>query len=128
MSMSRVHICRGAALLALFCAVAGSATAGEADVVAVDVAKSGDGRYRFDVTVRHADAGWEHYADKWDVVAPDGRVLGTRVLYHPHVDEQPFTRSLGGIDIPEGVTTVIVRAHDSVHGYGGAELHVEIDR
>ena len=27
------------------------------------------------MTVRHADTGWDHYADKWDVVAPDGAVL-----------------------------------------------------
>ena len=37
--------------------------------------------------------GWEHYANKWDVVGPDDTILGTRVLLHPHVNEQPFTRS-----------------------------------
>ncbi|MEL0114373.1 MAG: hypothetical protein VW835_21805, partial [Rickettsiales bacterium] len=63
----------------------------------------------------------KHYANKWDVVAPDGTVLGTRTLYHPHVEEQPFTRSLYGVRIPDGVTSVIVRAHDLEHGYGGNE-------
>ena len=101
-------------------------TAGEADVVDVKVNKSGDS-YRFDVTVLHEDAGWKHYANKWDVVAEDGTVLGTRVLYHPHDNEQPFTRSLSGVVIPESVKKVTVRAHDLVHGYGGKTLSVDIN-
>jgi len=48
---------------------------------------------RFDVTLSHADTGWEDYADGWRVELEDGTVLGTRVLGHPHVNEQPFTRS-----------------------------------
>jgi len=104
----------------------GLVLAGEANVLAVDLIETGERVYTFNVTVQHADEGWDHYADRWDVVAPDGQVLASRVLLHPHVDEQPFTRSLGGIDIPEGVTTVEVRAHDSVHGLGGATLTVEL--
>jgi hypothetical protein len=103
---------------------AGGARAGEADVVDVQASRSGDGTWRFDVTVRHADAGWDHYADAFEVVAPDGTVLGTRTLLHPHVDEQPFTRSLSGVVIPGGIEEVAVRAHDSVDGYGGAEITV----
>ena len=105
---------------------AGAALAGEADVVAVEVTPAADGTYRFDVTVEHADTGWEHYADAWEVVAPDGTVLGTRTLLHPHVDEQPFTRSLTGVAIPEGITEVSLRAHDSVDGLGGKEVTVEL--
>ena len=93
--------------------------AGEADVIGVEVKKTGDHTYTFNVTVSHTDEGWKHYADKWDVVAPDRQILGTRILHHPHVDEQPFTRSLSGVKIPEGITTVTIRAHDLVHEYGG---------
>jgi hypothetical protein len=114
--------------VALFGPADTSALAGEADVVAVQALPEGGGRWRFNVTVAHADEGWDHYADKWDVVAPDGSLLGTRVLLHPHESEQPFTRSLGGVAIPEGIETVTLRAHDSVHGYGGAELTVELER
>ncbi|MEL6962418.1 MAG: hypothetical protein AAFO01_06650 [Pseudomonadota bacterium] len=96
--------------------------AGEADVVGVEVRKESAGTYRFDVTVAHGDEGWDHYADAWDVVAPDGTVLGTRVLLHPHENEQPFTRSLSGVVIPEGITEVTLRAKDSVHEYGGLEM------
>jgi hypothetical protein len=106
--------------------LAGGAQAGEADVVAVEAARAADGTWRFDVTVRHGDAGWDHYADAWEVVGPDGTVLATRTLLHPHVDEQPFTRSLSGVAIPSDVEQVTVRAHDSVDGYGGREVVVAI--
>lgn len=107
------------------------AAAGEADVIAVSVtalATTGDQvRYRFDVTVQHADTGWDHYADAWEVVGPDGAVLATRTLFHPHVEEQPFTRSLTA-ELPAGLEAVTVRAHDSVHGLGGAEMRVTLPR
>ncbi|MCP4625860.1 MAG: hypothetical protein GY850_20465 [bacterium] len=100
--------------------------AGEADVVNVEIRMTGQKTYSFDVTIRHADGGWNHYADKWDVTAPDGTVLGTRTLYHPHVDEQPFTRSLSGVKIPDKIKEVTVRAHDSEHGYGGKAFTVAV--
>lgn len=103
-----------------------AAKAGEADVVGVKIVMEGTGSYRFDVTVKHGDEGWKHYANKWDVVAPDGTVLGTRELLHPHEMELPFTRSLQGVKIPEGIGEVTVRAHDSAHAYGGAEMKVEV--
>ncbi len=113
----------GAALLA-----ASAAWAGQADVVAVEAHKASDGAWRFDVTVRHDDSGWEHYADRWEVLGPDGAVLGTRVLLHPHVGEQPFTRSLGGVAIPAEVRRVRLRARDSVHELGGKTVEVELPR
>lgn len=104
------------------------ASAGPADVVAVKVTKSSPGVYGFAVTVRHGDTGWEHYADAWEVVAPDGKVLATRVLAHPHEHEQPFTRSLSGVAVPAGTMKVRLRAHDKVHGLGGRELEVALPR
>ena len=104
----------------------GVALAGEADIIAVETVRSADGTYGFQVTVRHSDAGWEHYADRWEVLAPDGTKLGTRVLLHPHDDEQPFTRSLSGVRIPAGVTGVVLRARDSRHEYGGREFRLAL--
>ena len=100
--------------------------AGEVDVLQVKVNRRGDNVYDFDVTVTHRDEGWNHYANKWDVVAPDGTILGTRTLHHPHVQEQPFTRSLSGVKIAEGIHRVTIRAHDSVHGYGGKVMIVDL--
>jgi hypothetical protein len=99
--------------------VSGVGNAAEADVVKTEAKKTGANTYQFHVTVKHQDEGWNHYANKWDIVAPDGTILGTRILYHPHDDEQPFTRSLSGVKIPEGIRKVTIRAHDSVHEYGG---------
>lgn len=104
------------------------AWAGEADVLRVDAAERSSGTWRFRVTVAHADEGWDHYADRWEVLAPDGTPLGTRVLLHPHVDEQPFIRSLDGVAIPPGVNEVTLRAHDSVHGLGGREITLTLPR
>jgi hypothetical protein len=114
--------------LALFAALSlapAAGYAGEADVIDVEARAEG-GDWRFDVTVQHADTGWDHYSDAWRVVGPDGTVYGTRVLAHPHVGEQPFTRSLSGVSIPGDVTTVTVEAHDSVHEWGGAAVEVSL--
>jgi hypothetical protein len=104
------------------------AAAGEAHVENVRITATGSNSYRFDVTVRHADEGWQHYADKWDVMTPEGEILGTRTLYHPHVDEQPFTRSLSGVSIPGDISEVVIRAHDSKHGYGEDIITVAVPR
>ncbi|MGJ8612273.1 MAG: hypothetical protein ACSHWY_14320 [Octadecabacter sp.] len=71
---------------------------------------------RFDVTLSHPDTGWDHYADGWRVELADGTVLGTRVLTHPHENEQPFTRS-SSIAVPDDVTEVFIRASDTVDGW-----------
>jgi hypothetical protein len=120
---------RSVAILLAFMIIfpaARSASGGEADVVAATVDKTGDRVYRFDVTVRHADSGWDHYADAWDVVGTDGTVYGTRELLHPHVAEQPFTRSLSGVRVPAGIARVSIRARDRVHGYGGEQVEVTL--
>ena len=113
-------------LLTMFLAVP-CAYAGEADVVDATATQDSSGTWRFRVTVAHEDTGWDHYANRWDVVAPDGTVLGTRVLLHPHETEQPFTRSLSGVEIPEGISEVTIRAGDSEHDYGGKEVKVQLE-
>ena len=69
-----------------------SGLAGEVEVVSAKARSAGKDSFRFDVTLRHADAGWAHYADNWEVLTLDGKLLGRRVLLHPHDNEQPFTR------------------------------------
>lgn len=105
-----------------------SATTARADppeVVGVNAAQSGDG-WRFDVTIAHPDSGWDHYADAWQIELADGTVLGTRVLVHPHETEQPFTRGLGGVVVPEGVTEVFVRARCLRDGWNGGTTGVAL--
>lgn len=102
------------ALLAL-CA-ASAAFADPPVIKAATATPSGDS-WRFSVTLFHADTGWEDYADGWRVEAKDGTILGTRVLHHPHVNEQPFTRALSGVALPKGTGTVYIRARESVGGW-----------
>lgn len=105
-----------------------------ADVEFVRAVQKEDGSWTFHVTVRHPDTGWQDYADGWDVVTADGHVvkrdeadLFTRLLLHPHENEQPFTRSQGGLFLPEGVSQITVRAHDLVDGYGGRQILVDLN-
>ena len=109
------------------------ASAADAGVSNVRAVASGDS-WTFYVSVDHPDTGWEDYADGWDVVLPDGTVVKpdadspfTRLLGHPHENERPFTRSQNRIVIPEDVTTVTVRAHDLVDGFGGREVVVNLE-
>ena len=104
----------------------GAALANEVEIVRAAFRQSTPGTWSVQVTLVHEDAGWEHYADAWEVVAPDGTVLGTRELLHPHEREQPFTRSLSGVQVPKGVAAVTIRARDKVHGFGGKEMRVEL--
>ncbi|MDX1415091.1 MAG: hypothetical protein R3293_12920 [Candidatus Promineifilaceae bacterium] len=111
---------------------AGSGPA-NADVLFVTAQLKEAGNWTFTVTVAHPDQGWEDYADGWDVVLPDGTVAKpdvdspfTRLLLHPHVEEQPFTRSQSNIEIPEDVGKVTVRAHDLLDGFGGQEIVVDL--
>ena len=114
-----------AAMLVVGLGWPGIAAAGKASVVKVKANSSGGGYY-FTVTVAHADTGWDHYANKFEILSPDDKVLGTRVLFHPHVDEQPFTRGSSVISIPPGITSVIVRAWDSVHKAGDKTFTVKL--
>ncbi|MEL7542438.1 MAG: hypothetical protein AAGJ70_01555 [Pseudomonadota bacterium] len=115
-----------AAVAALFATPMTSASAGEAEIVSAQAKRAADGTYAFSVTLKHGDTGWDHYANAWDVVDAKGTVLGKRTLHHPHVDEQPFTRSLSSVTVPEGLTTVTIRAYDSVHGQSKATLDVAL--
>ncbi|MEJ6393609.1 hypothetical protein V8J82_10105 [Gymnodinialimonas sp. 2305UL16-5] len=87
-----------------------------AEVLDVEATSAGD-TWRFSVTIAHADAGWDDYADGWRIEGADGTIYGERPLAHPHVDEQPFTRSVSGVAIPDGVTEVMIRASTNIEGY-----------
>jgi nucleoid-associated protein YgaU len=104
-----------------------TATAGEVEIVSAKATGSA-GQWTIAVTLRHDDTGWDHYADLWQVFTTGGDLIGERVLLHPHVDEQPFTRSLTGVSIPEGVSEVIIRARDTVHGLSPQKYKLNLER
>ena len=126
-----VRFCRPIPHLRLTCALgvlaasSAPALAGGADVIGVTFERNGDSM-AFEVTIRHADEGWDHYADRFEIVGLDGTVYSIRKLTHPHVEEQPFTRTIGGVRLPTSIGgEVIVRARDSVHGFSGQEFVVK---
>ncbi len=110
-----VHLKMKYAFLALLLASA-PAFAEPPQIDNVKARKSGD-TWRFDVTISHPDTGWDHYADAWRILDMQGNQLAIRELAHPHVEEQPFTRSLSGVRIPEGTTQVQVQARDLPGGW-----------
>lgn len=105
---------------------ASTALAEEPVIENVDIARTAPETYRFSVTIRHPDTGWDHYADGWRVLDMDGNELGMRVLFHPHENEQPFTRSLDGVNIPDGTTRVQVQARDLPEGWNAGTTVVNL--
>jgi hypothetical protein len=91
-----------------------------ADVLAVETSGV-PGAYRFNVTIMSPDTGCAQYADWWEVVSEDGRLLYRRVLAHSHASEQPFARSGGPVPLQPD-TAVWVRAHMQPGGYGGQAM------
>lgn len=122
--MVKQLLCGSGMLLAAL--LTGALSANEVRII--DVRVECPSTCTFSVTVEHADEGWNHYANQWDVVTLEGKLLKSRVLYHPHENEQPFTRSLSGVVIPESIKQVKIRAMDSVHGYATQEFLVDLPR
>ena len=118
------------ALATIFCCAAllaaVPASADPASVLDVTASANPDGTYAIHATVTHRDEGWKHYADKWEVLTADGKVVATRQLFHPHVDEQPFTRSLSRVEVPIGTTEVTVRAYCNKDGPGARTFTVQL--
>ena len=112
-------------LLLLGMCLMSSSHGGDVDVVNVSVESRGD-RWQVNVTLKHNDKGWNHYADAWRVVTEKGDLLATRTLHHPHEREQPFTRSLKSVPIPKGITVVFVEGHDNVHGWSKNRVRVDL--
>ncbi|HBQ35460.1 MAG TPA: hypothetical protein DD729_01240 [Rhodobacteraceae bacterium] len=96
-------------------------------IKSVTAQKSGS-NWSFSVSLKHPDTGWDHYADGWEVLDADGKRLGYRQLMHPHVNEQPFTRSLSGVSIPPDTDKVFIRAHCLVDGWGKQLFEVDLKR
>jgi hypothetical protein len=106
-------------------------TAGEdlfPDVIEAGAEQTADGTWTISATLSSPYDTADRYADAWRVVGPDGEVYGTRDLAHDHAGEQPFTRSLSGVVIPDDVSEVTIEGRDQVSGWGGATVTIELAR
>lgn len=105
----------------------GSVISSCAHVIDATATETSTNVYTFSATVQSNETGWDKYADEWQVQSSDGEILlGTRTLLHPHVNEQPFTRSLANIAVPPNITMVVIRAQDSVLGYCGEAFELTL--
>ena len=112
--------------LAMVASMAATAQAEPPRVDHVTAQQTGNGTWRFDVTLAHPDTGWEHYADAWRILDMEGNQLAIRELAHPHVNEQPFTRSLSGVRIPQDIRQVQVQARDNPGGWNPKKFTVRL--
>ncbi|MBX7107008.1 MAG: hypothetical protein K1X61_00020 [Chitinophagales bacterium] len=94
------------------------------DVIGVKVKVAAPGVFDFDVTVSSPYDTPSRYADGFRISTTEGKVLGERKLLHDHQTEQPFTRDLHSVKIPDGIVKVVVQARDQKYGYGGKTLEV----
>lgn len=103
------------------------AFANDVEIIKVVLTKHA-GTWQADVTLKHQDEGWKHYADGWRLVDSKGDEIGKRTLYHPHVNEQPFTRSLTGFYLPEKMKVIFVEAHDLKHGWSKDKVKIDLSK
>jgi hypothetical protein len=96
------------------------------DVIDVKVKSAGENRFDFDVTLSSPYDSPQRYADAFRVKSLEGKVYGERILLHDHVNEQPFTRDLYGVNIPAGVRLVVVEGRDQKYGYGGKTMQLTV--
>ncbi len=102
-------------------------SANEVNILQASFSQHTSGLWSIKVTLKHDDASWKHYADDWRIVDEKGNILADRILVHPHINEQPFTRGLNNVKIPSNIKTVFIEAHDKVHGWSKNRLKVNLD-
>ena len=112
-------------ILGTLCCFISTNYAGDVEIVKTEFSKRGNS-WHVNTTLKHGDTGWEHYADAWRIVDEKGNELGKRTLFHPHENEQPFTRSLSDTRIPPDTRIVYVEAHDKKHGWSKQRVRVDL--
>lgn len=88
------------------------------DVVAAEVLGE-DGIFSFEVTLSSPYDSADRHTDAFRVIGDDGVVYGLREMAFQHTGEQVYSRTLHGVEIPEGVTEVTIEGRDSTYGWGG---------
>ena len=73
----------------------------------------------FSATIKSDETGCAQYANWWEVLNKNGKLIYRRILFHSHPEEQPFTRSGGPVRILKN-EKVYIRARMNTVGYRGS--------
>ena len=110
------------------------ASPNQAAVSFVKASQATDGTWTLEVTVEYANPTAEAYADGWDIITPAGQVIKkdvadpyTQLLEPPSNGAESATHTATGITIPVDVTQFFVRVHDSVNGWSGEMVFVDLN-
>lgn len=94
----------------------------EANVLGVDWANTTDGTTLWVTLYKELDE-YDGIGDWWQIEDLDGNVIGSKQVSQ---NETHYT-SNHTITVPPGIRYLVVRAHDSVHGYGGQAVVVDLE-
>ena len=100
--------------------------ASDAKIIKASAELTSAKKFNISVTVEHADEGWDHFANAWRVFSTEGELIGERALHHPHVKEQPFTRTLLGLEVPSDLNEVVIVAVCSKTGESKASYKLKL--
>jgi hypothetical protein len=110
------------------------ASPNQAAVSFVKASQATDGTWTLEVTIEYANPTAEAYADGWDIITPAGQVIKknvadpyTQPLDPPSNGAESVTHTETGITIPVDVTQFFVRVHDSVNGWSGQTVFVDLN-
>ena len=96
------------------------------DVIRVDITRDADGTHTIAATVSSPYETVDHFVNAITVQAPAGEELARLDLVEAHVDQQPFTETLTGVEIEPSMTEVVVRGHDSINGWCGLTIRADV--
>lgn len=92
-------VAAGLLAVAILCAGMIPALADRPKIVNARILLLHENSYEVQVTVGHEDSSWDHYVDRWEVIDPGGKILGTRVFVAPAYRRAAFSaRAAAGHD------------------------------
>jgi hypothetical protein len=96
----------------------------EAHVVGVNGLENDGRSYTFPVIIEVSEGGRSTRVDYWTIETLGGEQLG-KFQVKKDVDGPRF-QTTGTVDLPDGVSSVVLRAHHVKNGFGGSALLVKL--
>lgn len=101
-------------------------------VVGAEFVRRPGARWDLILALAHEDQDGQHFCDRVEALDQDGRRIFFGSFYRPmprDVEEDgPMRRRIRPVPLPEGVTSLRIRAHCKVSGWGGRALEVDLSK